>query len=159
MKKKIDAAPLAGKKKKRRLWLIPVILILLIAASVMAMYVADAPSRAELQSLSFQEVDFDRLSDGTYVGSFIGTKGSLRDATVQITVSNGAVSDIRILKGAVDESGAAQEIGNGKTANDLFNSVLAEKSMQVDGISGATLTCNAHLKALENALLQAQQEE
>lgn len=146
-------------KKKRRLWLIPVILLFVIAIPVVAMYFVDAPSRAELQSLTFAAIDFDRLQDGRYVGSFAGTKGSLRDATVEVEVVKGSISDIRILKGAVDDAGAAQEIGKGKTANDLFDAVVAQRTLQVDTISGATLTCNAHLKALEQALLQAQHEE
>ena len=146
-------------KKKRRLWLIPVILLLVIAIPVIAMYFVDAPSRAELESLTFAAIDFDRLQDGRYVGSFAGTKGSLRDATVEVEIVNGSISDIRILKGAVDDAGAAQEIGKGKTAYDLFDAVLSKKSMQVDLISGATLTSKTHLKALEQALLQAQHEE
>jgi len=151
--------PTTKTKKKRRLWLIPVILLLLIAVLAVVVYFTDAPSRAELASLSFQEIDFSNLQDGTYLGSFTGTKGSLRDVTVEVTVSGGSVSNIAILKGSVDESGNPQEIGKGKTAYDLFESVLEKKSMQVDVVSGATLTCNAHLKALENALLQAQDPE
>ena len=146
----------AAKIKKRKLWLIPAILLLVLAVPVVAMYFADAPSRKELQSLTFQAIDFDHLRDGSYTGSFVGTKGSLRDATVEVAIANGEVSNIRILKGAIDEAGAAQEITMGKTAYDLFDEVLRQKSMQVDVISSATLTCNAHLKALENALLQAQ---
>lgn len=146
-------------KKKRRLWLIPVILLLVIAIPIVVMYFVDAPSRAELESLTFAAIDFERLQDGRYVGSFAGTKGNLRDATVEATVANGEVSTIRILKGAVDETGAPIEIAKGKTATDLFDAVVAQRTLQVDVISGATLTCNAHLKALEQALLQAQHEE
>ena len=78
---------------------------------------------------------------------------------VEVEIVDGSISDIRILKGAVDDTGAAQEIGSGKTAADLFDAVVAQRTLQVDTISGATLTCNAHLKALEQALLQAQHEE
>ena len=152
------ARPAAG-TKKRKLWLIPVILLLVLAVPIVAMYFADAPSREELESLTFQAIDFDHLRDGSYVGSFAGTKGSLRDATVEVAVANGEVSTIRILKGAVDETGAPIEIAKGKTAADLFDAVLRQKTMQVDVISGATLTSNAHLKALENALLQAQDNQ
>jgi uncharacterized protein with FMN-binding domain len=83
----------------------------------------------------------------------------LRDATVEVEIVNGSVSDIRILKGAVDEAGTPQELGSGKTAADLFDSVIAQKTLQVDVISGATLTSKTHLKALEQALLQTQHEE
>ena len=146
-------------KKKRRWWIIPILLLLILVAVGTAAVISDAPSRKELQSLIVEDVDFSSLQDGTYVGSFVGAKGSLRDATVEVAVVNGEVSDIRILKGAVDETGAPLEIAQGKTADDLFDAVLQQKTLQVDVISGATLTSNAHLKALENALLQAQDNE
>jgi uncharacterized protein with FMN-binding domain len=37
--------------------------------------------------------------------------------------------------------------------------VIDAQSLQVDTISGATLTSKAYLKAVENALLKAQREE
>ena len=143
-------------KKKRRWWLIPVLLLLILCAAGTAAVLSDAPSRREISTLSIGDVDFSNLKDGTYTGSFLGTKGHLRDATVEVEITNGNVSCIHILKGAVDETGAPLEIGKGKTAIDLFEAVLRQKSMQVDVVSGATLTSKVHLKALENALLQAQ---
>ena len=38
----------------------------------------------------------------------------------------------------------------------IFDDVQKSKSLQVDVISGATLTSKVHLKALEDALKQAQ---
>jgi Uncharacterized protein conserved in bacteria len=147
------------KQKKKTLGLILATLVLLLAVVCIAAIVRDAPSRQELASLSIGTIDFSNLQDGVFTGSFVGSKGSQRDATVEVTVSNGAISNIRVLKGAVDVSGVAKDIGNGKTVYDLFDAVLSQETMQVDGISGATLTSNAHLKALENALLQAQKGE
>jgi len=146
-------------KKKRRWWLIPTLLLLVLCAVGATAVLRDAPSRREISALSIGAVDFSNLKDGTYTGSFLGTEGSLRDATVEVEIVNGSVSDIRILKGAVDEAGTPQELGSGKTAADLFDSVIAQKTLQVDVISGATLTSKTHLKALESALLQAQHEE
>lgn len=144
------------RKRKRRLWLIPVTLVLLMVIAVAAMFFSDMPSRRELQALSIGTIDFRNLQDGTYVGSFIGTKGNLRDATVEATITDGVVSDIRILGETVDETGAPPEIGDGMSVYDLFDTVVAQKTMQVDVVSGATLTSKAYLKALENALQQAQ---
>ena len=146
-------------KNKRRWWLIPILLLLVLCAVGTAAVLSDAPSRREISALSIENVDFSNLKDGTYTGSFVGTEGNLRDTTVEVVVADGSVSNIRILRGAVDNTGAAQEMGKGKTAYDLFDAVLLKKSMQVDLISGATLTSKTHLKALEQALLQAQHEE
>lgn len=146
-------------KKKRRWWLIPLILVLVIGAAGAAGAISDAPSRQEVAALSFDDVDFCNLHDGTYVGSFKGTAGSLRDVTLEVAISGGEVSGIRILQGAVDETGTAQDLGGGMSVNDLLSDALQKESLQVDTISGATLTCNAHLKALEDALKQAQTEQ
>jgi uncharacterized protein with FMN-binding domain len=40
----------------------------------------------------------------------------------------------------------------------LYSRVIAQQSLQVDTISGATLTSKAYLQAVENALVQAQYE-
>ena len=144
------------KQKKRRLWLIPVIVVLLCVVFGLIAMMRDAPNRQELASLTIGEIDFTSLRDGTYTGSFVGSEGNQRDATVEVTISSGAISNIRVIKGAVDASGVAADIGGGNTVYALFDEVLSQETMQVDVVSGATLTSKAHLKAFENALQQAQ---
>ena len=41
-------------------------------------------------------------------------------------------------------------------AQELYNRVIAAQSLQVDTVSGATLTGKAYLQCVENALLPAQ---
>lgn len=138
--------------------MIPVaILVVLILFAAVAV-ISDAPSRQEVSSLTFRDIDFSLLKDGTYTGAFIAKQGNLRDATVEIVIEDGQVSRIQILKGAIDENGAELELADGKSIRDVFHTVLVQESLQVDTISGATLTCNAHLNALEQALLQAEQK-
>ena len=149
-----------GKKRKRsRWWLVLGIVFLVFAVVGIAAMLSDAPARREIEALTIGNVDFGSLKDGTYTGSFSGTKGSLRDTTIEVTIKNGTVSNIRVLKGAVDETGAPLEICNGQTVYDLFDRVLERETLQVDVVSGATLTSKTHLKALENALLQAQRND
>ncbi|QAT63508.1 FMN-binding protein [Acidilutibacter cellobiosedens] len=40
----------------------------------------------------------------------------------------------------------------------MFDNVVKSQTLQVDVINGATLTSKVHLKALENALKQAQMD-
>jgi len=145
--------------KERRLWLIPAVILVVLVLSGAFAVISDAPSRQEVSSLTFRDIDFSLLNNGTYSGAFIGKQGSLRDATVEIVIEGGQVSKIQILKGAIDENGVELELADGKSIRDVFHTVLVQESLQVDAISGATLTCNAHLKALEQALLQAEQKQ
>ncbi len=115
-----------------------------------------APGRREIKNLPIAAIDFSVLRDGTYVGVYDGGKSPMRGATVKVTVSSGEVTGIKVLKSAaLDSDGKPVELAKGLTVADLFDSVIQEQSLQVDTISGATLTSKAHLKAVEAALEQA----
>lgn len=105
--------------------------------------------------LTIDKIDFTNLQDGVYVGEYNGRKNHFRDATVEITISNRKITDIKILKGALDSDGNPVKMKGGMTMDNLFQKVIESQSLQVDTISGATLTSKAHLKALEKALNQA----
>jgi uncharacterized protein with FMN-binding domain len=92
------------------------------------------------------------------VGEYKAIKGDSRNATVEVTISRDKITKINILKGAIDSDGKLVELSDGKTIDDLFQRVIKSESLQVDAISGATLTSKAHLKALEKALKQALEE-
>lgn len=144
-------------KMKIKIWLVLLIIVGAAVLGTMIVILTDAPGRKELQALTIGDIDFTRLRDGTYMGEYIGTEGSSRNAAVEVTILNGGIKKIAILKGALDSEGNTVELAGGMTIDDLFQRVLESESLQVDAISGATLTSKAHLKALENALKQAQQ--
>lgn len=146
------------KRKKAKVWLIVLIILGVTAAVLAAGILLSAPGRQEIQELVLADVDFGGLRDGTYVGEYTGKKDHSRDAEVEVTISGGEISGIRILKGALDRKGKPAELTGGLSVDDLFGRVVKAQSLQVDAISGATLTSKAHLKALENALKQAQPE-
>ncbi len=65
---------------------------------------------------------------------------------------------IVILKGAINKDGKPVALRSGRTIDDLFHDAIQEQTLQVDVISGATLSSKTHLKALENALIKAQEK-
>lgn len=67
---------------------------------------------------------------------------------VQITVSSGKVTDIKILE--------HKENQKPEFTGELYGRVIKAQSLQVDTISGATITSRAYLKSVENALNKAQ---
>jgi len=102
----------------------------------------------EIRALPLNRVDFSDLKDGVYTGAYEGGMYKWRQNSVRVTVSDGKVSDI-------------EQLGIGFTYNEpdklkaLYDRVIREQSLEVDVISGATLTSKGFLQAVENALLQA----
>lgn len=104
----------------------------------------------EAASLPLNRVDFKKIRDGSYHGRYEGGMYKWRVNECQVTVESGKVTAIEPLVGVVDQ-------GNGSTKM-LYDRVIKEQSLQVDTISGATLTSKSYLQAVENALVQAIQE-
>jgi uncharacterized protein with FMN-binding domain len=104
---------------------------------------------AEARSLPLDAVDFSRLNDGTYHGAYAGGMYKWRANVCDVTVMNGKVTGIQLA--------GSQDPGGKNTQHEaLYDRVIEAQSLQVDTISGATLTSKAYLQAVENALVQAQ---
>jgi uncharacterized protein with FMN-binding domain len=146
------------KKKTGNRWIIITLIFAFVAIGAFIAMSIDAPGRKEIQQLSFSG-EFSKLNDGTYIGEYIGTKSHLRDTKVEVRISGGEISEIKILKGAVDKEGKPANLSKGKSVQNIFDDVKAKRTLQVDVISGATVTSKAHLKALENAIEQARVKE
>ncbi len=136
------------------MWIV-ISIIGLIALGIGGAIISTGPGRTELQAMRIKTMDFENLRDGVYQGAYHGTKDSFRDAGVEVTVASGAVTQIKVTEGVLSNEKQTTEIRGGLTINSLFDKVIKSQSLQVDVISGATLTSNAHLKAVENALEQA----
>jgi uncharacterized protein with FMN-binding domain len=105
----------------------------------------------EAGSLPLDAVDFRKLNDGTYRGIHEGGMYKWRANECQVTVSSGQVTDIQLI-------GSSDPGGKNTQHEALYDRVIEAQSLQVDTISGATLTSKAYLQAVENALIQAQHE-
>jgi uncharacterized protein with FMN-binding domain len=103
----------------------------------------------EARSLLLNAVNFGKLNDGTYHGAYAGGMYKWRANECQVTVSSGKVTDIQMV-------GSKDPGGKNTQHEELYDRVIKAQSLQVDTISGATLTSKAYLQAVENALLQAQ---
>ena len=66
-----------------------------------------------------------------------------------VSVSKGKVTDIQL---SATKDPAAPNMQH----KELYDRVIKAQSLQVDTISSATLTSKAYLKAVENALVQAE---
>lgn len=82
-----------------------------------------------------------------FTASAIGYGG---DVTVEVTATeSGKIGTLR-----VDASNESPEIG-GAAAPRMAKTIVAKQSLDIDAVSGATITCKAVLNAAETALRQA----
>lgn len=136
-----------GKRKMTGFIIVLVVLLVLgIGGGIGWSYVGK--EHKEARNLPLDGVDFNQLADGIYVGEYEGGMYKWRKNAVRVTVSSGMVTGIEPLQGVVDPK-------EGETKM-LYDRVINTQSLQVDTISGATLTSNGYLKAIEVALLLAQ---
>ncbi|MEW6082777.1 MAG: FMN-binding protein [Bacillota bacterium] len=144
------------RKGKSKVWSVIGVVVGLIVVLLAGALLFTSKERREAGALPIAVVDFNKLDDGTYVGEYAGGMYRMRATKVEVTLSSGKVTEIKLLKGAMDKEGQPAVLAKGLSIHDLFGRVIESQSLQVDTISGATLTSKAHLKAVENALEQAQ---
>lgn len=91
-----------------------------------------------------KEVDLTRISDGVYKGKcrYYG----MFTCEVEVEVKDHRITDIKVFEGRESEY---VEAAKGVTKN-----VIREQSLKVDAVTGATVTSNAILRAIENALTE-----
>ena len=104
--------------------------------------VLQAQSAAEAEAAQSQS----GYRDGTYEGSAYGFGDVIR---VSVTIQNGKMTDIAVL----DASGEDKPYY--KQALPLLDEMLAVQSAEVDTVSGATLTAEGLIGAVEDALGKA----
>lgn len=145
------------RKKKGRRLLKGCAIVLLILVAVLAIGGAIgwsflAREHREARSLPLNAVEFDKLKDdGVYHGVYEGGMYGWRYNECDVTLKDGKVAAIQLV-------GSKDPGRENTTVQPLYDRVIQAQSLQVDTISGATLTSKAYLQCIENALLQAQRK-
>ena len=101
----------------------------------------DAKSQPALSGVTTQG-----LLDGVYEGGYDGGRWTNR---VQVTVAGERIGNIALVQNVM--------FNNEKVSAELFQKVIEAQSTQVDAVAGATVTSNAYLKAIENALTKKEE--
>ncbi len=94
----------------------------------------------DTDSIIIEDVDLQKIKNGTYEGEY---KIFPVIAVVSIKVKNHKITEIEIIK---------HREGKGEKAEAIIEDVIRTQSIEVDTISGATLSSKCILKAIENAL-------
>ena len=133
------------KKRKKTILLIVllVVAVVVIVGGVILKNLIDKVDEGleELMTLEIENVDVSEISDGTYSGAY---KQFPIDVELTVMVKNGEIQDIKINK---------HINGKGKEAEGITKDVIAQQSLEVDTMTGATYSSIVILKAIEQALI------
>ena len=115
------------------------------AAQVIDKHNSIAKQQAKEAQAIGSEVSTEDLKDGEYEGTATGYGGPL---TVRITVKDGKLTDIKVVSHT-----ETPEYFNRASA--VIGNILRSGNVNVDSISGATISSNAIKKAVADALRKA----
>lgn len=91
--------------------------------------------------LTINNIKTSALQDGVYSGEY---KNGRWTNTVNVSIKNHKITKIDIVKDVMFIKDDVRE--------KMFNRVIEKQNVDVDAVSGATVTSKAYLKAIENAL-------
>jgi len=107
----------------------------------------------EAINLAIKDVDFSTLKPGEYTGYYTGGMYGWRENECKVIVDSVSKDSSRVIK---IELIRTVEDRPQSFFDELYQRVVDKQSLQVDVISGATLTSKAHLKSIEDALLKSE---
>lgn len=119
-----------------------IILVIILIAGILTFKFAADRIISNATALPVQEIAFARIEDGLYQGNYeiFPVKVS-----VQLRIQNGELTQISLLE---------HVNGRGQAAEKIVDDILTGQSLQVDNISGATVSSVAIKKAIEAALIE-----
>ena len=96
--------------------------------------------KAQLDKIDKTPVDVSQVADGVYEGEYEAT---LVKVKVQVTVANGEITAINLLK---------HDNGKGKPAEAMLDEMKKNSTAEVDAVSGATVSSEVIKAAVRDAL-------
>jgi uncharacterized protein with FMN-binding domain len=118
--------------------------VLIVIAVFAAVFMSQTNKNLEaLSGIQVEDYNIAAIPDGMYKGSF---KSFPVEAEVAVTVADGKITDIELIK---------HTNGKGAAAESIPEAVVEKQTLQVDTVSGATYSSKVILLAIETALKNA----
>ncbi|MGI6348891.1 MAG: FMN-binding protein [Eubacteriales bacterium] len=116
-------------------------LIVLIIIGFLSLKFVSNKIVSNAEALPVKEINFEQIEDGQYIGNYeiFPVKVSVR-----VSIQNGEITQIDLLE---------HFNGKGIPAEKIVDHIIEKQSLQVDSISGATVSSIAIKKAVEDSLL------
>lgn len=116
-----------------------IVIVLVIVSGVAVIFLTKG--MGAVKKVELKELNLSGIPDGTYKGHFDGARWT---NTLEVTVTDENITEIKII--------SPPSYVEDDFSNKLINTVRAKQSLDIDVVSGATVTTKAMLKAIENAL-------
>lgn len=116
------------------------ILIFIVIIGAVALFMSMKKTSSTYHDFDFGQLNLSEVEDGTYTGS---EDGGIVKASIEVTVKDHAISNVTIL---------SHDCGTGKPAEAIVEDIVANNSLEVDTISGATYSSDVIRVAVYNAL-------
>ena len=126
-----------GKKKWLLLLIIPVVFAIIILSFIGIIL---GKMKKQIEQIDNSTVDISQVADGIYMGE---SETELVKVAVNVTVKDGKIENIDILK---------HECGKGKPAERIIESIIQKNNVEVDAVSGATVSSRVIQDAVRTAL-------
>ena len=114
----------------------------IMACTAVVLGLAGCSGIEEIEKLTVGDVPVSAVRDGTYQGS---QRNFPVTAKVEVTVQDGRITGIELLR---------HFHGPDHGADAILDRVIANQSVRVDAVTGATYSSKVVLKAIESALAQ-----
>ena len=125
-------------KRKKTVVILSMVALLLVGVFISA----DIYTKSVTGKITFDIVDATGVADGVYVGEYAISPVVV---SVGVTVQEEEITNIVILE---------HQAGLGGKAETIVNEILENQSLEVDAVSGATVSSTTIRKAIENAFRQ-----
>ena len=136
-----DRMVIKMKLYRKKIFMLTTLLLFLVVLIFTAVYMKSvADYKKAVKETTFSDIDIGNIPDGTYIGEY---DVNFIYARVEVTVRDGAITNIDILEHK-NERGKAAEI--------VTDRIIAEQKTDIDAVSGATNSSTVIKKAVENAL-------
>ncbi len=124
--------------KNKKKWLLFMILTLILIIFVSFNIFA----KSAVKNIKVENINLSSTKDGIYYGSYVIDPVKV---SIEVEIKSNQIIAISILE---------HVNGLGQKAETIINEVISSQSLQVDTISGATVSSTTILKAIENAIIQ-----
>lgn len=122
---------------KKKLFGILLMLLILICGFVFSLVYK---TTSQLDKIDTTPVDVQKVKDGTYRGK---SETELVKVDLEVVLSHGKIDDIKIIR---------HDCGRGQEAEAILDRIIEKNDIEVDAISGATLSSELIKDAVRKAL-------